>query len=290
MADIGGQAVIEGVLMKAPDRYAIAVRLQDGSIRRKVQPWVSYAKRSRFLGLPFVRGVSTMVEMLVIGMGSLTWSANQQAGEGEELSDREVVLTILFALGLTIAIFVVAPFFLAKFLAKERGDLVFNILDGVIRLVFFFAYLLLISQMKDIRRLFEYHGAEHKAVHCFEAGLPLTVKNVQKYPTAHARCGTSFLILVVGISIIVFSLIVDPRWYVKLIARILLIPVIAGISYELLKASSKYGGGGVMRIVAYPGVLLQRITTRQPDDKQVEVAIAALNEVRPSKRSADTVY
>ena len=145
-----------------------------------------------------------------------------------------------------------------------RGDLVFNLLDGVIRLLFFFAYLLIIAQMNDIRRLFEYHGAEHKAVHCFEAGKPLTVKNVQKYPTEHSRCGTSFLILVVGISIVVFSLIIDPRWYVKLLSRILLIPIIAGISYELLKLSSKFHDHPLMSIVVYPGILLQRSPRASP--------------------------
>ncbi|MEK6959877.1 MAG: DUF1385 domain-containing protein [Nanoarchaeota archaeon] len=285
MADIGGQAVIEGVLMKAPDKISIAVRLEDGKIKKRITDWIAFSKRNRFLGLPLVRGVATMAEMLFIGMESLTWSANQQAGEGEELSNKEMILTIMFALGLTVLIFIIAPFFLARFLAHDKGDLVFNLLDGVIRLLFFFAYLLIIAQMNDIRRLFEYHGAEHKAVHCFEAGKPLTVKNVQKYPTEHSRCGTSFLILVVGISIVVFSLIIDPRWYVKLLSRILLIPIIAGISYELLKLSSKFHDHPLMSIVVYPGILLQKITTRQPDDRQVEVAIAALKAVKPSKAS-----
>lgn len=283
MADIGGQAVLEGVLMKAPEKYSIAVRLENGKIKTRLTPWVAFSKRNKFLGFPFIRGIATMIEMLAVGMEALTWSANQQAQTDEQLSTKEIILTILLALGLTILIFIVAPFFLAKFLTNGQHDIVFNLVDGIIRLALFLGYLLIISRVKDIRRLFEYHGAEHKTVHCFEAGLPLTVKNVQKFPTEHPRCGTSFLILVVAVSIVIFTLIVDPRWYAKLAWRVLLIPVIAGISFEILKFSAKFENKPFMKAVVYPGILLQKITTSQPDDKQVEVAIAALNKVKPKK-------
>lgn len=279
MADIGGQAVIEGVLMKAPDRYAIAVRLESGKIKTRITDWLTFPRRHKILGIPLIRGVAYMIEMLIVGMEALTWSANQQAEEAEQLKSYEIVLTILFAIGLTIVIFVVVPFVLARLFSPGQSNLVFNVVDGAFRLLFFLGYLLIIAQMKDIQRLFEYHGAEHKAVHCLEAGKPLTIKNVQLFPTEHPRCGTSFLILVVGVSIVVFSFVIDPRWYIKLIARLVLIPVIAGLSYELLKLSARLKDHAVMRAVVFPGILLQKITTKQPDDKQVEVAIASLRAV-----------
>ena len=280
MAEIGGQAVIEGVLMKAPDKYAIAVRLESGKIKTRLTPWLTFPKRHRLLGLPLIRGVAYMIEMLIVGMEALTWSANQQAEEAEQLKSYEIVLTILFAVGLTIVIFVVVPFVLARFFVQAKSNLVFNVVDGAFRLLFFLGYLLIIAQMKDIQRLFEYHGAEHKAVHCLEAGKQLTIRNVQEYPTEHPRCGTSFLILVVAVSIVVFSFISDPRWYVKLASRIVLIPVIAGLSYELLKVSARLKDHPIMRAAVFPGILLQKITTKQPDDKQVEVAIASLKAVQ----------
>lgn len=280
MADIGGQAVIEGVLMKAPEKYAISVRLPSGHIKTRLTSWLTFPRRSKLLGLPLVRGVAYMLEMLIVGMEALTWSANQQAEEAEQLKTHEIILTILFAIGLTIVIFVVVPFVLARFFAQSRGELLFNVVDGAFRLLFFLGYLFLIAKMKDVQRLFEYHGAEHKAVHCLEAEKPLTIKNVQAYPTEHPRCGTSFLILVVGVSIVVFSFITDPRWFVKLVSRIVLIPVIAGVSYELLKCSARLKDHPVMRAVVFPGILLQKITTKQPSDDQVEVAIAALKAVK----------
>ena len=274
MKQIGGQAVIEGVLMMAPEKFAIAVRLPDGSIETKVESHKAKSKRFKLLGIPFIRGVVNLVDMLVVGSKALTWSAEKQ-GE-EEMRWWETLLTFAFAILMTVGIFVVAPYYLARVFVEPPG-FVFNIIDGVFRLLAFFVYLLSITVFKDVRRMFEYHGAEHMTVHCYEAKKPLTPENCMKFSKEHARCGTSLLFFVVIVSIFVFSILHTPYWYINIFGRIILIPVVAGISYELLKFSAKYK---CLSWVSLPGLWTQRLTTRTPDKEQLEVAIAALEKAR----------
>ena len=275
MKPLGGQALIEGVMIKSPDSVSMAARTPDKKIVCVMHKHISLSQRYKILGLPFIRGVIQLGEMLVIGIRAITWSANMQ-GEDEELGPLEWALTFGFALLLTIGLFIVLPYYLSK-LVFDPTTISFGILDGVLRLVVFVLYLFAIGFMADVRRMFEYHGAEHMAVHCYENKLDLTVKNVKKFPPEHPRCGTSLLFFVVAVSIVFFSLIRTQYWYINVPARIFLIPVVAGISYELLKASAKFK---VLKFLTYPGIWIQKLTTRQPDASQVEVAIAAVNKAK----------
>lgn len=276
---IGGQAVIEGVMMRSDNAYSIAVRRKDKKIHLKKENNVPINKRNKFLNIPFLRGTPVLFETLILGMKALSYSANIAVGdEGEEISKWEITITILLALVLGIGLFVALPLFLTKLLIQE--GIIFNLIDGVLRLSIFVIYISAISLMKDIRILYQYHGAEHMAVNCYDANKKLTVENVKKYSTAHARCGTLFILIVLIISIVIFSLIATPNIWIKLAGRIILIPIIAGIAYELLKLGDKFHHNKIVRLFTLPGMLIQKLTTRQPDDKQIEVAIKALNAVK----------
>jgi len=273
----GGQAVIEGVMMRNKSHYAIAVRKPNGKIHVKKEKIKSATHKYSFLKWPFIRGVVALFEMTIIGIKALMWSANQQAEEEDEkLSKKELVLSFVLALGFSIFMFVALPLLLTKLITTNEG-LVFNLIDGLFRLGLFLGYIFAISFMKDIRTVFEYHGAEHKTVYCYEHKLKLTPKNADKFSTLHPRCGTSFIVIVIGISIVVFSLIQDPRWWVLFLSRILFLPVIAGIGFEVLKFSAKYTDNFLVKLMIAPGLAVQRITTRPPNKKQLEVAIAAIN-------------
>lgn len=275
--NIGGQAVIEGVMMKSPSRIAIAVRTK-GKIIVKTRNYKPFSAKHRLLKIPVVRGAASMLELLIEGINSLSWSAKQSGESDEALSSFEIALTIIISLVATVLIFIIAPYYLAKIFIKTP-TLAFNLIDGIFRVGIFILYLVLIGKMKDIRRVFQYHGAEHKAVHCYEASLPLTPENCQKFSTKHPRCGTSLLVFVIIVSILLFSLIKDPRWYVNIPLRIVLIPAIAGISYELLKISAKFSKNKLLAAITAPGLWTQKLTTRNPTRKQLEVAIAALKKV-----------
>lgn len=266
---------MEGVMIKAPDNYSMAARRPDKKIVSKRVKHLTLSQRYKFFNLPLLRGAVSVFEMMIVGVKALQWSAEQQ-GEEEELGTKEWVMVFGFAILMTIGLFVLLPYYGAKFFYAPDTWL-FGLLDGLLRLVVFIGYLFLIGFMSDIKRMFEYHGAEHMSVHCYESKLPLTVKNVKKFPPEHPRCGTSLLLFVVAVSIILFSLIRTPHWYYNVPARILLIPVVAGISYELLKFSAKYKW---LRWLSYPGIWAQKLTTRQPDAEQIEVAIAALNKAK----------
>jgi uncharacterized protein YqhQ len=275
---IGGQAVIEGVMMRTNDKYAICVRKPDKKISTRI---VEIKKsKNKIAGLPVIRGIVRFVETLQIGVKSISYSASESVGDEEKLSSWDLFLTLLFSIGMTILLFYAAPFFVAKILTDNSG-LLFNLLDGLIRLAIFLIYLLLISLMPDIRRIFQYHGAEHMAVHCFEHGEKLTVKNVKKYTTLHPRCGTNFILIVFIVSMLFFSFLPLDGYLQKLAARIIFLPVIAGVSYEFLKLAGKYHEkSALVRLLDYPGLLLQKITTRKPEDGMIEVAIKALNAVK----------
>jgi len=275
--NVGGQAVIEGVMMRGKNKVAIAIRKADGAITVKQQEIKPYAERCKFLGLPLVRGVVALVESMTLGIQALTYSANQVADEEEEISPWEMTLTILTAFGLAILLFVLAPTFLAGFVHDHIKNTVFvNFMEGIIRLVIFLLYVVAISKMKDVQRVFQYHGAEHKVVHAFEAGDPLVVEDARKYSTLHPRCGTNFLLIVMIISIFFFSFLDWGNFFIMVSTRLLLFPVIAGVSYEFIRFAARHEHLPLIHSLILPGLWLQKLTTREPDDAQLEVAIAAL--------------
>ena len=283
---VGGQAVIEGVLMRNKDKIAIAVRREDKSISVKKERVGMLTKKYAFLGLPFVRGTVNLIETLVVGIRALNYSANESINEEEEkITKSEMIGTTVFALVVALGLFLLLPLVLTKLL-PTRNEFQFNIIDGVIRLVIFLVYVLLISMMSDVKRIFQYHGAEHKSVNCYESGKSLTLENVRKCSLVHRRCGTTFLLIVMAISIVVFSFIISDSFWVKFGGRIVLMPVVAGISYELLKAGAKYPRNILLRAMVFPGLMLQKLTTREPDDTQLEVAIKALQAVVGTEKRA----
>ncbi len=279
----GGQAVIEGVMMRGRRDVAIAVRKPDNEIIIDERPVNSITKKLPFLKWPFLRGTVMLFESLIIGIQALAFSANQAAAsEEEELSTWEMGVTIAIALGLGILLFVVAPTTLARFLYGFKSIVLINIFEGIFRIAIFLLYVLAISRMKDIQRVFQYHGAEHKVINTYEAGEELTVENARKYSQLHPRCGTSFLLIVMVIMILIFGFLGKPSLLVRIVSRIVLLPVIAGVSYEVLKLSSKYCNSPLMKVIIAPGMWLQRLTTREADDSQLEVAIQALQAVLPA--------
>ncbi|MHB8155851.1 MAG: DUF1385 domain-containing protein [Desulfocucumaceae bacterium] len=290
MADFqyGGQAVIEGVMMRGPLGRAIAVRLPEGGIAVDEKKIESVTKKYPILKWPLLRGVVALVESLIIGIEALSYSASQALGEEEELSKTEMVLTIGFAFTLAVVLFVILPTGAAHFLkGYVQGSFAQNVVEGIIRLAVFMLYVVLISRLEDIKRVFQYHGAEHKVINAFEAGEELTPESVQKYSTFHPRCGTSFLLIVLVLSIFLFAMLGQQVLWWRILSRVILLPVLAGLSYELLKLSAKYAENILCRILISPGRWLQGLTTGEPDDGQVEVAIAALGAVL--KESEDSV-
>ena len=278
--NIGGMAVIEGVMIKSENYYACAVQKQDKTISVKTEKIKTFFSKNKIFKKPFLRGIGQLLDMLILGIKTLSYSANESVGEktDEKLSYWEIFFTIAFAFGFAILLFILLPLWLSGFIVKSNGIL-FNLIDGLLRLGIFLIYLLIISQLSDVKRVFQYHGAEHKAVHCYEHGLPLTVKNIKKFSTLHARCGTSFVMIVLLISVIVFSLITTEIFLLKMLLRILLMPIIAGLSYELLRFEAKHDKNKILKPLIYPGLLFQKITTKEPDDKQIEVAIKSVNAV-----------
>jgi len=300
--DVGGQAVIEGVMMRSPNYYAVAIRSPKGKIVTKIN---KIKKKNKLLKLFFIRGIVNLVDMLVLGIKTLTWSANQQTdNKDEKLSKSEIFWTIFLSIFFVILFFVALPYFLTHLLGfiEEKKPVMFNLIDGIIKITLFLAYIYLISLMKDVKTLFQYHGAEHKSIYCFEAKKKLTVQNVREYSTLHPRCGTSFIFIVLIASIIIFTFLpffvqkINPGfnelnvWMRKSILfslRIAVIPLIAGISYELLKLSAKLSDSPIMAIVILPGILLQKITTKEPTKKQIEVAIHSLESVLKREKTKD---
>jgi len=278
---IGGQAVIEGVMMRGPGVIATAVRQPSGEIIIKTEPFVPISNRYPLLKKPMLRGVVALIESLVQGMKSLSFSAQAAGEEGEELSNKEIALTMVFSLGLAILLFVIIPTYAAKYIHSAITDpRLLNLVEGVLRFAIFLLYILAISRMKDIHRVFEYHGAEHKTIHAYEAGVPLDVEHVRGYSTLHPRCGTNFLLIVMIVSIIMFAFLGWPDLWIRIVSRIVLMPVVAGIAYEMIRFAGKSEAAWVQFAIK-PGLLLQKLTTREPSDDQLEVAIKALEAVRP---------
>lgn len=279
--NVGGQAVIEGVMMRGSRFVATAVREPSGEISVKKERVSSLSQRYPILKKPMFRGVLALGESLVLGLKSLSYSAQRAGEEGEELSNREIMMTMLFSLGLAVVLFVIIPTAAAKYLHGSLSDPFWlNLAEGALRMAIFLAYIYGISRMKEIQRVFQYHGAEHKTIHAYEAGVDLTVENVQKYSTLHPRCGTAFLLVVMVVSIVMFAFLGWPDLWIRILSRIALLPVVAGVSYEIIRFAGR-SRGGIVRWAILPGLWLQKITTRQPDDDQVEVAIQALEAVKP---------
>ena len=291
--NVGGQAVIEGVMIRGPEKYVVAARKKQGMVF-KIGNIPS--RKNKFLKLPFVRGFINLTDMLIIGTKSLMWSAEEAAGSKDKITRRDVTFAFLLSIAAVIVFFIALPYLLTNLagLTEEKKPMLFNLIDGIIRIAIFLAYITAISFMKDVKKLFEYHGAEHKAIHCYEKGKKLTVENVKDFTTLHPRCGTSFLLIVFLVSIIVFSILPSiilfyypgfshlSLWLRKGILfpiRILLIPLIAGISYEILKISDKKQNSFLFKAISMPGLWLQKITTKEPSYRQIEVAIASLKKL-----------
>ena len=287
----GGQAVIEGVMIRGKEGVAISVRQPDGQLNVVRQPLASIYK-GRLREIPLIRGIIVLVETLVLGTQSLLHSAQVAAAEEGEGKIPTALLwgTVAVSLALGVALFFMVPLFATRYLIDPyiESVLLRNIFEGLIRMGIFIVYLEVISLMPDIKRVFAYHGAEHKVVNAYEAGVPLDVESVKKHSTAHARCGTAFLFIVLVVAIFVFALVPQPTLWIRVLSRIALIPVIAVISYEIMKFGASHSRNPVIRILLAPGLMLQAITTRQPDDGQIEAAISALNEVIKIDKTAES--
>ncbi|MTI93959.1 MAG: DUF1385 domain-containing protein [Firmicutes bacterium] len=276
---IGGQAVLEGVMLRSKTHQSLAVRVSDGSIHREVTRLRPLSSRSRFFRLPLVRGVVALIDSLSGAVGCLGRSAQLLEPEAE-ISNRDLAITVILALTLGIGLFFVVPILLAAPAANWLGlnRLGINFLEGLVRISLFLAYIVLISRARDIQRTFEYHGAEHKVIHCWEKGQDLTVEHAQACSRLHPRCGTSFLLLVVLISILVFAVFSPTALGYKVLLRLLLLPLVAGLAFEVIRLSQR-SNFFLVRALTAPGLMMQRLTTREPDATQVEVALAALETV-----------
>lgn len=281
----GGQAVIEGVMMRGAHKAAIAVRDPDGTIVVHEQPLSATLYRSRLTRTPFVRGVVGLWDALVLGTRALMWSANVALGEDEEINFNgplgygTIIVSLLLGVGLFMLLPAGAATLAERAFGLEHSSFLVNLLEGVIRLLLLVAYIWAIGRMSDIKRLFGYHGAEHKTINAYEAGADLTPEVVQNYPIEHPRCGTAFLLTVAVVSVLVFSVLGRPDFFWLLVSRVLLVPVIAGIAYEFLRFTARNLDNPIIRVIIIPNLALQHLTTRQPDLTMIEVAIAAFKRV-----------
>jgi uncharacterized protein YqhQ len=290
---VGGQAVIEGVMMRGNKGIATAVRKSDGSIVVDVKETIPYTKKNKILGLPIIRGFVSLVESMVVGIQSLNYSASFFEDDGEESTSKfDELLNNLFkensenvimgismfiSMALAVGIFFILPTFSANLFKRfnVKNPIVLNLIEGLIRVFIFIIYLVLIGKMKDINRLFQYHGAEHKTVFCYEHDEELTPNNASKYATLHPRCGTNFMFLVMIVSIILFSFTGWKSLGFRIVTRIIMLPIVSGVTYELIRLMGR-SDNKILSLFAYPGMMLQKLTTREPDDSQLEVAIKAL--------------
>lgn len=295
-AKIGGQAVMEGIMMRNGDDYAVAVRKADGTIEIKEDKYIGLAKKLHLKKVPIIRGMFAFVDSLVLGMQCLTYSATffEEEDEGEkarsekppkkekdtEKSDKVIMgFTVLFSIVIAIALFMVLPFFISSIFKKHvESSFLLALVEGIIRIAIFLAYIFAISRMKDIQRVFMYHGAEHKTINCIEHGVELTPENALAYSRLHKRCGTSFLLIVMVISIIFFMFLRFDNMIMKVVFRILLVPVIAGVSFEIIQWAGR-SESKLVGIISKPGMWLQGLTTREPDASMIEVAIAAVEKI-----------
>ena len=273
----GGQAVIEGVMIRGRHHYSLAVRRPNGEITTQSTP-LSTLYTGRLRNIPLVRGVIVLIETMVIGMQALSRSANiALEEEGQELSRWSMASMLTLSLAIGVGLFFILPLLAIRSLdSLIASDEVSNLVEGILRLTMFVAYIFLIGRLPEIKRVFAYHGAEHMSVHAHEHGVPLDVDHVRSYPTAHNRCGTAFLLVVMVVAIAVFTFVGRPSLPISIASRVILVPVIAGISYEIIRFSGAHSGNPLVKLIVYPSLALQALTTRQPDDAQIEVAIHAM--------------
>jgi len=304
--NIGGQAVIEGVMMNSPHYYAVALRLRDGEIVVRREKKSKWPEKLFFPKLPLVRGVFVLFDALIIGIKSLTYSADIFSRKNGETGDNQrqkklksnpwtLTGTVLFSIIVGLFLFFVLPLGITEYLRGEvsmfESRFLFNLVDGTIRILIFVLYLLAISFLKDIQKLFQYHGAEHKAAHAYEHGNELNVEDARKHSKLHPRCGTSFLLVVMVLAVFVFSIFKPSTIGGKLLLRLALLPLIAGVAYETIRFASRYGTYNVVRFLIAPNLWLQKLTTREPSDGQIEVALVALREVlEAEKGESDDIY
>ena len=283
----GGQAVVEGVMMRGRDVWAVAIRRPAGDIHVESHDIDSVAKRHPILRRPFLRGVIALGQALAIGFRALSISARESAPEDEQLTSRQMAVSFVIAAVIFIGLFIVLPAATFGWVGRRIGSSILtNVLEGLFRVGLFLGYLLVIGRAKDIRRVFAYHGAEHKTIAAYEHEEPLTPDRIGPYSTLHVRCGTNFLLIVMVTTIFVFALFGEPGLWWRIGSRLLAIPIIAGLAFELLRLGARYPKSAFMRIVMTPGLWLQKITTKPPDDGQIEVAIASFNEVLKREQQA----
>lgn len=300
---LGGQAVIEGVMMKGPKSYSVAVRKPDHKIEVKLQKYQSFGDRHAFCKVPFIRGVVNFAEAMVIGMKTLTYSSSfYEEDEIETKADKlfkdifkekaeNVIIgfTVLLSVIIAVALFMMLPAALAEIIGKwVKSHIWLSVIEGVIRLVIFIIYVLLISQMEDIKRVFMYHGAEHKTINCYESGEKLTPENVARHTRYHKRCGTSFLFIVMVVSIFVFMFITAEQMWLRFLLRLILVPVVAGISYEFIRLAGRYDNV-FFNILSKPGMWIQKLTTKEPEEEMIQVAIISVEAVLYGKTYVDAV-
>jgi uncharacterized protein YqhQ len=283
---------MEGVLMRSPNFWGMAVRTPAGDVDLRVERFRSITRRSKLFRLPIIRGALSLGETLWLGMKALTLSTNVALGEEEELSRKEIAFTLIFAVVLGFTLFLVAPVLGTKGIGALLGDsiqnpVLFNLVEGVIRIAIFIAYLLGITLIsKDVKRFFAYHGAEHKAIKVYERGEELIPENARKLDTSHVRCGTSFVLYVLILSILAFSLLGVEGWLFMVVSRLVVIPIVAGIAFEFIMWSARNQENPIVRMLVWPGLQLQKLTTREPTDDQVEVAMASLKKVLSMEEEA----
>lgn len=283
---VGGQAVIEGVMMRSKHFWALAVRKPDRTIYTKLFNDVSLTNKNKVLSFMFIRGIIALIESMTLGFKALSYSINEATEEEIKFSKREMIISVIIAVVFAVGVFFILPTIIGRSFSEFFPNaIVYNLLEGLIRIGFFFAYILLVSQIKDIKRVFQYHGAEHKTIQAYENDEELKPENVRKYSTMHVRCGTSFLLIVMVVAILIFALLGKQPMIWRIISRILLIPVIAGISYELIRLAGKFSKYKVVNILFYPGLLLQKITTKEPDNDQIEVAISSFKKVIEAEKA-----
>ncbi len=292
---VGGQAVMEGVLMRSPNFWGMAVRTPAGGVETQTEPFRSITRKSKLFRLPIIRGFLSLAETLWLGMKALTLSTNIALGEEEDLSKKEIAATMLFGLVLAFLLFLAAPVLGTKGVGTLLGDsienpILFNLVEGFLRVLIFMAYLLLITAVsKDIRRFFAYHGAEHKAIKVYERGEELIPENARKLDTSHVRCGTSFILYVLVLSILIFSFLGVDGWVEMILSRVIVIPLVAGLAFEFIMWSAKNQENPLVRALIWPGLQLQKLTTREPTDDQVEVAMTSLKKVLAAEEEARIV-
>ncbi|MDX5640086.1 DUF1385 domain-containing protein [Clostridioides difficile] len=290
---VGGQAVIEGVMMQSKDKRAVAVRKSDGEIALKEDRIKSWVRDKNIDKIPFVRGSFVMIDTMIQGIKSLNFSSEFFMEEAEEdkfdlfikkifkdkAKDIIIIFSVVIAMLLSAGLFIFIPTLVGGAFSKVMpNDFMLNLIEGIIRIAILFAYIVLISRSKDIERVFQYHGAEHKSIYCYENDLELTVENARKFKRLHPRCGTNFLFIVMAVSIILFAFFGWPNPILRIFMRIICVPIVAGLSYEVIRVLGKYDNG-FTKIIAYPGMMLQYFTTKEPDDEQLEVALEALKAV-----------